>query len=323
MSKLLSVVIIGINESRTIEKTVNSIIQQTENIDCEYIYVDSGSVDNTINIVKNFKQFRIFKVKSNYPTASLGRKVGSEFTTGKFILFLDGDMELQKESNLKFCINLLTRRKEIAVISGKLPEIIYNNDDIVKKVNDRYNVKNQLEKMEEPGGYFIVNRDILLKSGNFDHTIKRNEEVELMSRIRKSGYEALRTKELICVHHHHKTGYSNVYTKFKSNYFTDTWKVLWKCIKNHNLYYYFGFKKQAINIIRILLTSLMLIFMITSLINIEFLIIPLIYYFCLFLSKDTLTSVIRKELSSIITLISILFLFVSKDTSYEIEEIYN
>ncbi|MGE1101266.1 glycosyltransferase family 2 protein [Peribacillus simplex] len=324
MSKLLSVVIIGINESSTIKKTVESVIEHTRKIDCEYIYVDSGSTDNTINIVKHFNEFRIIKVSSNYPTAALGRKVGSELASGKFILFLDGDMEITKESDLLYCLNLLLEQSEIGVISGKLPEIIYNNNVILKRKTDRYNVNDSLEKMKEPGGYFIIKKEILSEVGNFDYTFKSNEEIELMSRIRKCGYKVYRTNKLICIHHHHKNGYSNAYTKFKSKYFADTWKVLWKCSKNKNLRYYLEFKNQFKNILRILLTSIMIILILLSIINIYFLVIPIVYYISLLLlSNFEFAAIIRKELSSIITIVSIVFLFRSNNTSYEFMEMKN
>jgi glycosyltransferase involved in cell wall biosynthesis len=322
MSRLLSVVIIGVNEAKTIEVTIRSVLNLTKTYDCEYIYVDSGSKDNTIDIVRGFKHFRIFKVKSEYPTAALGRKVGSSYATGRFILFLDGDMQLAEDSDLCFCIDLLKNEHSIALVSGKLPEIIYKEGDIFKRVDDRYKVLKEIERMEEPGGYFLISRELLVKSGGFDHTIKRNEEIELMARIRKLGYTVVRTSKLTCFHHHHKADYKNIYKKFISNYFTDTWRVLWKCMHNYNLIYYFGFKKQALSIIRIPLTILMMGFVFISLINFKFMIVPFVYYITLLLiSRFALINLVRKELSSIVTFFSIALLFIKNDTNYEVEEI--
>jgi glycosyltransferase involved in cell wall biosynthesis len=51
--KLISIITVTLNAEETIEKTINSVISQKKS-NCEYIIIDGGSTDNTINIIKKY-----------------------------------------------------------------------------------------------------------------------------------------------------------------------------------------------------------------------------------------------------------------------------
>lgn len=85
---LVTVVTVVFNDKQNIEKTIHSVINQTyKNI--EYIIIDGGSKDGTMDIVKKYKNFidHIISEKDNgiYDAMNKGIKLAS----GKWINFLN------------------------------------------------------------------------------------------------------------------------------------------------------------------------------------------------------------------------------------------
>lgn len=96
----LSFVIIGKNESKniircltSIKTAINDYQQLKGEIDTEIIFVDSDSTDDTVEKVNGFGGVQVVKIKGA-SNAAFGRNLGGMHATGKWIFFLDGDMEL-------------------------------------------------------------------------------------------------------------------------------------------------------------------------------------------------------------------------------------
>jgi len=96
---LLSIVTATYNSQRTLEKTLQSIANQTypkEKI--EILVIDGGSTDNTVNIAKLYK----CKILPNPKVDPVSAKyIGILKASGKYILFLDSDEVLEKPTSLK------------------------------------------------------------------------------------------------------------------------------------------------------------------------------------------------------------------------------
>ena len=104
MSKYkLSIIVPTFNLENKITTTFNSIKSQTiEFEDIEIIFVDDHSTDNTMKIIEGFsddwKNVKVFKTNENSGFAGKPRNVGLEKSTGKYVLFLDGDDQLLVDS---------------------------------------------------------------------------------------------------------------------------------------------------------------------------------------------------------------------------------
>lgn len=92
----VSIIIPAFNAIETIEKCVNSLIFQTLT-DIEIVVVDDCSTDGTLEKLIDFskKHRRVKLIKNDVNlSASIGRKKGIDACTGKYIMFLDADDEL-------------------------------------------------------------------------------------------------------------------------------------------------------------------------------------------------------------------------------------
>ena len=87
---MISIIIPTYNRANIINRTIMSVLAQTEK-DLEVIIIDDGSTDNTCNIIKNLNDNRIqYFYKKNGGAAS-ARNLGLSKAQGKYITFLDSD----------------------------------------------------------------------------------------------------------------------------------------------------------------------------------------------------------------------------------------
>ena len=87
----ISVVIPVFNRKQLIERSINSVINQTYPAD-EIIVIDDGSIDGTYDLIKkNYPQ--VILIHQENKGVSAARNVGITIAKGKWIAFLDSDDE--------------------------------------------------------------------------------------------------------------------------------------------------------------------------------------------------------------------------------------
>jgi len=92
---MVSVIIPTYNRARLIERSVNSVLNQTYS-DLEVIVVDDCSIDNTADIIKSIMEtdgrLRYYRMEKN-SGACAARNKGIEMSMGNYIAFQDSDDE--------------------------------------------------------------------------------------------------------------------------------------------------------------------------------------------------------------------------------------
>lgn len=87
---LISVIIPVYNVEKYIKKCVLSLVSQTyEN--CEFIFVNDGTKDNSMNILNEIKDKRIKIINQKNQGVSVARNNGLDSAKGEYIVFLDAD----------------------------------------------------------------------------------------------------------------------------------------------------------------------------------------------------------------------------------------
>ena len=137
--KLISIIIPTFNSEKTIAKSLNSILFQNLENQIEIIVVDDNSSDNTINLIKNIKIKRNFKLKIFQNKINKGsgycRKIGIERSSGYFIAFLDAD-DYWLENKLLKQITFLENNPQISfTYSDYYREIFYRKKLFLFKEN--------------------------------------------------------------------------------------------------------------------------------------------------------------------------------------------
>ena len=83
----ISVVIPTYNAAKTIVPVVKAIIQQSLTPH-EIIVVDDCSVDDTVQLVSNFKEITVHVLAKNYGGPAWPRNIGIELARGNFIALM-------------------------------------------------------------------------------------------------------------------------------------------------------------------------------------------------------------------------------------------
>jgi glycosyltransferase involved in cell wall biosynthesis len=113
----LSVVITVMNEEDNIHPLVDAIEIALSTIDYEVIFVDDGSTDSTRARIKELVSTRIMLVelRKNYGQ-STAMTAGIDYTTGKYIALLDGDLQ-NDPTDIPSMLDLL-KREDWDVVAG-------------------------------------------------------------------------------------------------------------------------------------------------------------------------------------------------------------
>ena len=199
---MISFIVIGMNEAKTVGLTIKSILLYTSynKIDnYEIIYVDSRSTDNSIDIVKEFKEVKIFEITGEI-NAAIARNIGAIEAKGDIFIFLDADMEIDREFH-SVAFNNNDNRLIYPFISGQLKNIFYNENWL--KVEETLHFPN-LKKdtfYPETGGFFIIKKDLWFLVDGMRTKYRRSQDIDFGLRLANIGVLLLRKKELFVIHH--------------------------------------------------------------------------------------------------------------------------
>ncbi len=165
--KKISFIVPVYNNEKTIEKTLNSILNQNnKDIDFEIVVINDGSTDNSKNIIEKYKSnenIRIFN-KENEGIATT-RNFGVDHAEGEYIIFVDGDDYVEK--SLLDDINDYIE-KDVDLIKWS-PIWVNTEGEKIKEAD-----KNEIfECSGEQGFNYLFCRDVLM-SAVWNYAIKKN-----------------------------------------------------------------------------------------------------------------------------------------------------
>ena len=173
---LFSVVIPTYNSSKSITKTIYSVLSQNYQ-NFEIIIVDDGSTDNTVNKVKliSDSRIKIFKIKRSGGPAK-PRNYGISKSKSNWICFLDSD-DLWAKNKLKILYRLIKKR-DFDILCHN--EYIHKLNEI--KIAKYGPVKNQLYKrLLIDGNLLSTSATMLNKKFMIKNNLKFNESKKFVS----------------------------------------------------------------------------------------------------------------------------------------------
>lgn len=126
---LISVITVCFNSVKTMEKTIQSVLEQTyKNI--EYIIIDGGSTDGTLDIINKYKDKISYIVSEKDAGIYDAMNKGSAVATGEYLNFMNSDDYFFNNSSIEECLPYLDGQNDI--VYGDV-EVRYDKLKFVKK----------------------------------------------------------------------------------------------------------------------------------------------------------------------------------------------
>ena len=128
----VSVIIPVHNSEKTISYCLKKIISESNKLESEIIVVDDASTDNTLNILKEFKDIKIISLEHN-KGAGNARNTGANIAKYNNLCFVDSDIYISKDSIINL-VKRLIKGDDIGSVSGSQDTIQHINYETGKNL---------------------------------------------------------------------------------------------------------------------------------------------------------------------------------------------
>ena len=263
----ISLIIGTFNRKKCLQRALESLAGLPEAVsELEVIVADDGSDDGTEEAVKSLISRRILRILYvRSPTRegiSAARKRAIKIATGKFLVFTDDDC-LFDESWLKSLLNPL--RRKTAEISGgpdKPPPdapffrkcIGYLFTSFIGTGGLRSGGRFKVAPYYPKGCNMAVRREVIWSVGGFTEGLQPGEEVELVYRAKRSGYQVAYVPEAGVFHDRQL----NLFSLLNKIYGIGHIRTV--LARKHPGLLYFGHTIPFLCLLGIILTSLLALF---------------------------------------------------------------
>lgn len=179
----VSIIVIARNEEFGIEKCLRALAVP-ELAGCQVICVDSGSQDGTLRVMRSLSTLcpdLTLVTVQGYSNAAVARNAGLHYARHDFILFLDGDVELDPA----FLYQGLRRLSQGAgAVTGRLRELQYSRDfrQVLKEIPDRFHIVEE-GAVYASGGCFLASRAAVERTGLFDERLEKSQDYDYTLRL--------------------------------------------------------------------------------------------------------------------------------------------
>jgi glycosyltransferase involved in cell wall biosynthesis len=195
----IGLVVIGRNEGQRLKKCLLSAISQLQEI---VVYVDSGSTDSSVDLVRSLK-VDVIELDASVPfTAARSRNAGLAHLLAvnpqiEYVQFIDGDCEIAA-GWLEFAQNELDAKFDVAVVCGRRREQ-YPDKSIYNRLCDM-EWDTPIGEAKACGGDAMMRVKAFQQVSGFNPTLIAGEEPELCIRLRQMGWKILRLNAEMTLH---------------------------------------------------------------------------------------------------------------------------
>lgn len=206
MNRYVSVILAVYNEEKYIQTCLNSLLKQDYQ-PLEIIVVDDGSKDNTLQLIKQYKNIELFQLK--HQGTAISRNFGASKSQGKILVFVDADMEFEKNFISKLVQPIISNKTKGTfsrleyVANWDKPLARCWNRNSNSSLPDKLRV---LQNINEGEDFRAILKSEFLKVKGFDNT----GYTDTWSLAKKLGYKPIRAPNAI-YYHYNPESFSEVF----------------------------------------------------------------------------------------------------------------
>jgi len=167
---LVSIVTPSYNQAQYLEKTILSVLHQNyPNI--EYIVIDGGSTDKSVNIISNYEHDIKYWVSEEDQGQSEAINKGFKHASGEIFAWLNSDDTYQPGA-VADAVQYMEEHQDVGMVYGDV-EIINENDEVVGKFNAKQTSYRRLRRgavyIPQPATFWRA--DLWYKVGPLDPSL--------------------------------------------------------------------------------------------------------------------------------------------------------
>lgn len=193
----ISVVMPIYNEEKYMKNCIESLLLQDypKNL-MEWIFVDGMSSDNTVELIKKYKERypEMIKIMANpNKTVPYAMNIGIKEAKGKYIVRLDAHADYSKDYISKCVYYLETTDADNVGGVAETKSKGFVGNAIAKMLSSRFGVGNSDFRTNGESGYVdtvpfgAFRKEVFEKWGGYDERLTRNQDNEMNYRIRNNG----------------------------------------------------------------------------------------------------------------------------------------
>ena len=178
---LMTVITVVFNGKEYLEETILSVINQTyDNI--EYIVIDGGSTDGTLDIIKKYEHAIDYWVSESDKGIYDAWNKAVQVSMGMWICFLGADDCWADDNSVKQYVNVILCSCLNGNFISSLLKLIDKNDQQVRQIGSRMSQTSLIKKFNiaHPGA--MHHRSLFEKHGLFDIRFKSSADYDFLLR---------------------------------------------------------------------------------------------------------------------------------------------
>ncbi len=250
----ISVIMPAYNASLYIKEAIESVLSQTYT-DFEFIIINDGSTDTTLDIIKSFSDKRIILVNNEINLGIIkSRNIGIDLARGKYIAKMDAD-DISLPSRFEKQFKYLDQNPNVAVIATKLALIdekgvlqsVWPEDYYVSGINQ---IKVTLPIINCIGQPTVMMRADIAKEIGYNADYIKNEDWGFWLDVLSKNYTIEKLDEVLLYYRIHSA--STTVTENNSGVEIKTIKFKLKYLKNN----IFKFNEVSLNVAKSLIKDI-------------------------------------------------------------------
>ena len=199
---LITVYITNFNYGEYIEKSVESVLNQTIK-NFELIIIDDGSTDRSLEILKKYENNKdITFIKQNNKGLNVTNNIALRISKGKYIIRLDADDWLEKNA-LEILSNHMEKYNDIGLVFADYYKV-NNNGQIIEEIR-RHDFE-EVTLLDQPahGACTLIRSSCLKSIGGYDESFRCQDGFDLWIRFIQNYKVSNINKALFYYRQHNK-----------------------------------------------------------------------------------------------------------------------